>query len=204
MIYLYIKKHNKTGLKYLGKTTRNPFTYHGSGLYWKKHIQKYGYDIETKIIYQTNDDALFHKFAIAFSRENDIVNSSEWANLKEESGNGGFSSDSQRKGFENGIGVNPSDFGRMNGGWNKGMQSWNSGKELSKSHKKALSESGKKRFKSEDERRKISKTLKEYHQQNVSPNKGLIREKIICPHCNKEGAKNTMYRWHFDNCKTLL
>ena len=24
---------------------------------------------------------------------------------------------------------------------------------------------------------------------------------VICPHCDKEGAKNAMVRWHFDNCK---
>jgi len=32
-IYLYKKTHNVTGLQYLGKTTRNPFTYKGSGVY---------------------------------------------------------------------------------------------------------------------------------------------------------------------------
>jgi hypothetical protein len=31
MISLYIKTHNTTGMKYLGKTTRNPFKYRGSG-----------------------------------------------------------------------------------------------------------------------------------------------------------------------------
>ena len=25
--------------------------------------------------------------------------------------------------------------------------------------------------------------------------------KVVCPHCNKEGKDNVMYRWHFDNCK---
>ena len=24
---------------------------------------------------------------------------------------------------------------------------------------------------------------------------------VICPHCNKEGGKNGMMRWHFDKCK---
>ena len=24
---------------------------------------------------------------------------------------------------------------------------------------------------------------------------------VICPHCNKEGGKNGMIRWHFDKCK---
>ena len=36
--YLYVKTHNVTGLKYFGKTTRNPLTTNGSGVYWKSHI----------------------------------------------------------------------------------------------------------------------------------------------------------------------
>lgn len=32
-------------------------------------------------------------------------------------------------------------------------------------------------------------------------NIGLVRTKIKCPYCPKEGSKNTMGRWHFDNCK---
>lgn len=36
----------------------------------------------------------------------------------------------------------------------------------------------------------------------LSSNFGLKREKIVCPHCGKIGATNTMSRWHFDNCKT--
>jgi hypothetical protein len=30
---------------------------------------------------------------------------------------------------------------------------------------------------------------------------GLKRDKIICLHCGKDGAKNVMVRWHFDHCK---
>jgi hypothetical protein len=30
---------------------------------------------------------------------------------------------------------------------------------------------------------------------------GVPKEKITCPHCGKVGGKNTMGRWHFDNCK---
>lgn len=32
-------------------------------------------------------------------------------------------------------------------------------------------------------------------------NLGLKRVKIKCPHCEKEGSKSTMVRWHFENCK---
>mgnify|MGYP000703371917 CR=1 FL=1 len=28
-------------------------------------------------------------------------------------------------------------------------------------------------------------------------------ERVICPHCGKDGAKSPMQRWHFDNCRNL-
>jgi len=31
--------------------------------------------------------------------------------------------------------------------------------------------------------------------------KGKPKQKVTCPHCDKIGGKNTMGRWHFDNCK---
>jgi len=31
--------------------------------------------------------------------------------------------------------------------------------------------------------------------------KGLIQEKIICPHCDKKGGQGNMKRYHFENCK---
>lgn len=33
---------------------------------------------------------------------------------------------------------------------------------------------------------------------------GIPKEKITCNHCGKEGGKNTMSRWHFDNCKEKI
>ena len=41
-IYLYIKIHTKTKLKYFGKTTRNVNRYHGSGKHWQRHIKQHG------------------------------------------------------------------------------------------------------------------------------------------------------------------
>ena len=39
---LYVKTHNKTGLKYLGRTTQDPYKYKGSGTYWRSHLKKHG------------------------------------------------------------------------------------------------------------------------------------------------------------------
>lgn len=90
MIYLYVKTHNKTGLKYLGKTNNNnPSLYKGSGKYWKNHIDKHGYDVSTEIIFKSMDKSQIKEMGILYSKKWDIVNSNEWANLKEESGDGG-------------------------------------------------------------------------------------------------------------------
>lgn len=90
MITLYIKTHLETGLKYFGKTKRKDIdNYLGSGLYWNKHIKKYGKNIKTEIIGQFEDLNECEKFALEFSIKNDIINSNEWANLKLENGKDG-------------------------------------------------------------------------------------------------------------------
>jgi hypothetical protein len=52
---LYVKTHRKTGLKYLGQTSQDPFKYLGSGTDWVLHLEKFGNDIHTEIILQTTD-----------------------------------------------------------------------------------------------------------------------------------------------------
>ena len=88
---LYIKKHNITGMSYLGKTTRDPYTYHGSGLAWKKHISLYGKEhiITTWVSEVFTDRYLLVEFAIFLSAELDVVKSDKWANLILENGVGG-------------------------------------------------------------------------------------------------------------------
>ena len=89
MIYLYLKTHKKTGLKYLGKTIKNPFEYKGSGNFWINHLKKYGNDVDTQILFQTEDKELFRKVAKEFSIKYNIVESKEFANLTIEEGQGG-------------------------------------------------------------------------------------------------------------------
>jgi hypothetical protein len=87
MIYLYVKTHNKTGLKYFGKTTKNnPHEYVGSGKYWKRHLKVHGNDVSTEIVGTFISEAECEQFAIEFSNKNDIVNSNDWANLIYENG----------------------------------------------------------------------------------------------------------------------
>ena len=86
-ITLYVKIHNVTGLKYFGKTTKkNPEKYIGSGKYWKSHIKKHGYDVTTTIVGKFSDPNECRDFAINYSIKNNIVESTEWANLVIENG----------------------------------------------------------------------------------------------------------------------
>ena len=87
MLYLYVKAHRKTGLKYFGKTTReNPVSYRGSGKCWLRHLTKHGNDVETEIVgvFENFEEGM--KFALEFSENNNIVESNEWANLIPENG----------------------------------------------------------------------------------------------------------------------
>ena len=84
MIYLYIKKHRQTGLKYFGKTTKDPFKYHGSGKRWKAHLRKHGADVETLIFGSFDDVDLAREAALKFSIDHNIVGDPGWANLIEE------------------------------------------------------------------------------------------------------------------------
>ena len=87
--YLYVKTHNKTGLKYLGKTIQNPYKYKGSGIYWRRHLSQHGNDVTTKILKecQTNDEIKY--WGQYYSDLWNVVNDNTWANLKPETGEGG-------------------------------------------------------------------------------------------------------------------
>ena len=86
---LMIKTHNKTGLKYLCKTVRNPYTYHGSGLYWKRHLKMHGIDINTEVIFVTESGESLKEKGIFYSKLFNIVEDPGWANLRFEEGDGG-------------------------------------------------------------------------------------------------------------------
>ncbi len=89
MIYLYLKEHKQTGMKYLGQTKKDPFKYKGSGKYWRRHIKEHGNDVNTTILgeYNNNDD--LRRAGEYYSKLWNIVDSEEWANLRPETGDGG-------------------------------------------------------------------------------------------------------------------
>ena len=91
MITLYIKTHRQTGLKYFGKTTcDDPYRYKGGGKVWRRHLMKHGYDFDTEIYLQSENQEYITQEALRFSWAYDIVKSSLWANLQEENGIDGW------------------------------------------------------------------------------------------------------------------
>ncbi len=88
-IYLYVKTHNKTGLKYLGKTIRDPYVYKGSGKRWTSHIKAHGYDVTTTILKECFSKDELAYWGLYYSELWDIVNSTNWANCTNETGSGG-------------------------------------------------------------------------------------------------------------------
>lgn len=96
-IYLYVKQHELTGLKYLGKTTKSdPHKYPGSGLRWLNHLNKHGYNYTTTILRECQDNDELKYWGKYYSDLWDIVESNNWANLKTEEGQGGSLSKESR------------------------------------------------------------------------------------------------------------
>ena len=88
--YLYVKTHNRTGLKYLGKTVKeDPHAYPGSGVRWRKHLDKHGYDYSTQILRICESKEEVCEWGRHYSKLWNVIESEEWANLKLEEGDGG-------------------------------------------------------------------------------------------------------------------
>ena len=88
-IYLYVKTHNKTGLKYLGKTTsKDPHKYRGSGADWKIHLKEHGINYITEILKECQSKEELNQWGRYYSDLWDVVNSSNWANRIPETGGG--------------------------------------------------------------------------------------------------------------------
>jgi hypothetical protein len=85
-----IKTHNVTGMKYLCKKStldiKYCYSYTGSGLFWKRHLKKYGVNISTSIIEVCDTIEEIREKALMWSKHFDVVNSLEWANLIHENG----------------------------------------------------------------------------------------------------------------------
>lgn len=177
MLSLYLKTHKVTGLKYLGKTEKDPFVYQGSGVRWKNHLKKHGDFVDTEVLFQTNDDKEFTKVALEYSNKYDIVNSPEFANLMEEQGQGGRNSGSFKKG------QTP---------WNKGVPAPGVEKRLEL-------------WRKENHPTIIGKGKVLRHKDNIVKDYSKLKQmntgKETCPHCGIQTNLGNLNRWHGDRCK---
>lgn len=131
-IYLYVKTHNVTGLKYLGKTKQDPYKYKGSGKYWTNHIEKHGYNVTTEVIgiFQSNQELV--KVSKVLSETWNIVESNQWANLKLELGDGGPGPFNQEANKKNASLGGISKAAKKYPAWNKGIPTPRSQKSIEK------------------------------------------------------------------------
>jgi hypothetical protein len=98
-IYLYKKTHKETGLQYLGKTiSTDPYSYPGSGVYWTRHLELHGNNVETEILRECQSEEELKEWGQYYSKLWNVVEDKNWANLIEEAGPGGaWSLESKKK-----------------------------------------------------------------------------------------------------------
>ena len=215
-IYLYVKTHNITGLKYLGKTcSEDPYSYAGSGKRWLRHLDKHGYDYTTEILYTTDDPLDFREVALEYSRFFDVVNSNEWANLMEENGAGADNSHNidyeviaYTRYMNDKTWVQTPESNRKRSESMRGRPKSREAVEKglrTKKDKGILHNHYWDKETSPEIAEKVSKALSgvpksQEHIDNMGfhENNKPIHE---CPHCGKVGDLRNMKRWHFDRCK---
>lgn len=92
MTTLYIATHNKTGMKYFGKTNRFHTEeelqkyYRGSCIGWREHLQESGDDVTMEVYYQSDFKEEIKSVALFYSPLFDIANSPIYLNRKTEDG----------------------------------------------------------------------------------------------------------------------
>lgn len=155
-IYLYVKTHNKTGLKYLGKTSKNPHTYLGSGIDWKAHLKEHGFDHFTEIIKECQDNQELNYWGRHYSDLWNVAKSNEWANRIPETGGGANHTEDRKELFrQQQLGRKKSP--RTNEHRNNLSKSLKGiPKPRSKEHQEAWSKSSKEKWKNDIERKAIS------------------------------------------------
>jgi hypothetical protein len=202
IIYLYHKRHRKTGLNYFGKTTIDPYNYTGSGKYWNRHLKKHGKDIETVSVWEFNNQEDCTNFALQFSMDNNIVESVHWANLKYENGKDGGDPGLEGrkkiiealKGKKHSTEENENKSKRQ-----RGIK--RSPEYLAKKIGLKYKKSNKSKERTRPNKNKGRPLSKEWIEKSAKSRTGMKYPIVTCPHCNKQGGSCTMPRWHFDNCK---
>lgn len=223
IIYLYKKTHQVTGFKYLGKTTKDPYEYLGSGIDWKLHLKKFGKLIDTEIVKECATKEEFNYWGRHYSELWNIVESDEWANRIPETG-GGTADHLKGKQHSESTKAKMSqarakqiiteDHRASLSRSHLGQTPWNKGKKGLQTHsietREKIKESSlgrKMPKKSLAQRKKISESQLGRKQSDTTKlkksiaNVGVRKTVVQCPHCGMLGGNSQMKRWHFDNCK---
>ena len=205
-IVLYLKE-SPHGLKYLGKcVNRDADLYMGSGRVWRDHIKEHKLkhsDIKTTILLETSDERELKTVGKYYSEKWDIVENPLFANLRPETGNGGW-------GHLKGVPKSEE--------WKKFMSERprseeertkmsiaRKGKSFSEQHKQNLSKSLSGRKLSAQHVLNISKgvslakkgkPLSEEHKQALSKPKDPKRNRATCTVCGKTTTKTVISRNH--------
>ena len=186
-IYLYVKTHNKTGLKYLGKTeSKDPHKYRGSGKRWTYHIKKHGYDVTTEILKECATAQEVTEWGIYYSKLWDIVNSTMWANLTLEQGSGG----SINKGKK---------FGPLSDEHKSKISHKLKGISRSIEFKNKISESHKGKTLSSETKKKISDFRKEKYVGELNPMYGKVHSAAVKTASGIRRAKTNSERSWYNN-----
>jgi hypothetical protein len=195
-VTLYIKRHDKTGMMYFGKTTktseRQIQKYLGSGDYWKDHLIVHGKNVTHvwHMSFQTEVELV--DFALFFSEFFNIVHEKtrdgkkKWANLKPENGLDGGQLPGHNAGEKNPMYGKPSAMGmlgktqtaetrKLQGLAKTGNKNPNFGKKYTEEERKKFSSPG--------------ESHPMYGKKHSSDSKKLMSEN----HADVTGDKNPMY-----------
>ena len=213
----------------MGKTiASDPHKYKGSGVFWKNHCSKYGYDYSTEILFESADQNQIAQKGLYYSNLWNVVESTEWANLKAEEGDGGYCRNSvtpeanaKRSASLKGRKFTDEHRKKLSEA-NKGKY-WHSEETKKAAAKKAsLKLKGKKKpdgFGEKIRQANVGKTMSDESkikmraawsddrkaaQAERTRAQNANRPVLTCPHCNKQGTNpGNMNRYHFDNCKSF-
>jgi hypothetical protein len=107
--YLMVKTHKITGLKYLCQTSKqDPYNYCGSGIDWKKHLDEFGYQVNTEILTEChtkeelNTQGRYYSIFYKITTSVDNYGNRIWANRIPETGGGGPPTEATREKLRNG------------------------------------------------------------------------------------------------------
>jgi hypothetical protein len=195
MITLYVVTHNKTGLKYFGKTTRYHTKeelqkyYHGSGTYWKRHLKKHGDDVTMFLYYQSESRIEIRDVALQYSYMWNIVKNKDYANLVSENGTDGIppGTPPHNKGIT-GVITFSKEVNKSKG--RSGKDNYMFGKTHSKDSKEKMKN---------DYWEGKTHSLETKEKMSLAA-LGKPKTKSPCKYCGKMVDPGNMKRWHNDNC----